>query len=133
MTARERMASTFECIHAETSVEDVLRRLKTPDADPLPVCDGDRLIGMVSYRDAAARAGGGGRWGVHPRARDLVAPDLIYCLETTKLEEAVALMRDNNVRSLPVLNASGRLVGMLALENVPADRAGPSDQGGAPG
>jgi CBS domain-containing protein len=86
------------------------------DAEPVPVCDGNRLIGMVSYRDVAT----GVRRGGPGRARDVVAQDIIYCLETTTVDEASALMRDNEVRVVPVLNADRRLVGILHLARLPA-------------
>jgi CBS domain-containing protein len=121
MTASELMTREYPIIHPDAPVEEVIRRLKTPNSEPLPVCDGDRLIGMVGYRDVAARVLAGVRRGAPVRARDVVAPDIVYCLETTDLDEAAALMRDNDVRSLPVLNNARRLVGILALASVPND------------
>src|SRR4029077_20500308 len=113
MTVGERMARDFDVIHPDAPLEEAIRRLKTPDADPIPVCDADRLIGMVSYKDVAAGVAASVRHGGPVRARDLVAPDLLYCRESTELEEAVTLMRENDVRVVPVLNAEGRIVGVL--------------------
>lgn len=134
MTARECMLREFQVIQPDASMDEVIRRLKSPDADPIPVCDGDRLIGMVAYRDVAAGAAAGVRRGGQVRARDVVAPDLIYCRETTEVEEAAALMRENDVRVLPVLNAEGRIVGVLTLNGAPQDLAASSaDQPNDPG
>ena len=125
MTAREIMTRKYPVVHPDAPVEEVIRRLRSPDADPLPVCDGDRLIGMVSYRDVATGVLAGVRRGGPVRARDVVAPDIIYCLETTDVEEAAALMRDNDVHSLPVLNEDRRLVGFIGLASASGD-LGPS-------
>jgi CBS domain-containing protein len=54
-----------------------------------------------------------------PRVRDAVAPDVLYCLESTDLEEAAALMREHRALAIPVLSADRRLVGVVALEDVP--------------
>jgi CBS domain-containing protein len=124
------MTREFEALHPEAPVEEVVRRLKVPDADPIPVCDGNRLIGMVSYRDVAAGVAAAVRRGGSVRARDVVAQDIIYCLETTTVGEAAALMRENDVRVVPVLNAERRMVGILHMAKVPADLA-PSDTAGA--
>src|SRR5258705_10693612 len=78
MTAGECMTREFEAIHPEAPVEEVVRRLKTPDADPIPVCDGNRLIGMVSYRDVTAGAATGVRRGGQVRGPDLAAQAIIY-------------------------------------------------------
>lgn len=129
MTANELMTREYPVVHPDAPVEEVIRRLKSPDSAPLPVCDGDRLVGMVGYRDVAMRALAGMRRGSPVRARDVVAPDIIYCLETTNVEEAAALMQDNDVRLLPVLNDARRVVGFLDLANVRAELVPPHDGG----
>ena len=46
------------------------------------------------------------REGARPlRVRDAVAPDVLYCLETTDLAEAAELMRENRVNAIPGLGA----------------------------
>jgi CBS domain-containing protein len=64
--------------------------------------------------------------GADPRARrtrlrDIVPRDLLYCLETTDLAEAVALMREHQVEWIPVLGIDRRPVGLLALADLPEE------------
>jgi CBS domain-containing protein len=129
MTAAECMERSYQVILADASVDEVVRRLKAPDADPIPVCEGDRLIGMVGYRDVASGVVAGVHRGDPVRARDVMAPDLVYCLETTEVEEAVALMRDRQMRVLPVVSADRRMVGVLSLASVSGSEASPGAGG----
>jgi CBS domain-containing protein len=119
MTAGDLMTREFRVVHPDASVEEVLRLLQAPGSDPLLVCDGDRLIGMVRHSDVAPRVVAARRRGISARARDVVAEEILFCLETTATEEAVALMQEQGVASLPVLNQARCLVGILALKDVP--------------
>jgi len=119
MKAGECMVREFQAIHPDAPVEEVLRRLGVPGAEPIPVCDGNRLIGMVGYKDVAAGVAADVRRAGPVRARDVVAVDVIYCRETTELREATELMRENDVPLVPVLNAEGRIVGILRLAALP--------------
>jgi CBS domain-containing protein len=56
------------------------------------------------------------------RARDLLAEEICYCFESTRLSEAVSLMDENHVGSLPVVNPAGELVGILTREDIPDSR-----------
>ncbi len=40
----------------QDTIQDVARTMKTIDAGVIPVCDGDRLLGMVTDRDIVLRA-----------------------------------------------------------------------------
>jgi CBS domain-containing protein len=48
----------------------------------------------------------------------MTVEDLAYVFEDQDVDEAVAVMREREVRRLPVLNREKRLVGMLALADI---------------
>jgi len=115
------MTRSFEVVHPDVPLEHVVPRLESDGHRPLLVCEHGRLIGVLDL-DAIRR--GRKKRGVdaHPlRVRDAVAPDVLYCLESTDLAEAAALMREHRALAIPVLNAERRLVGVVALEDVPGD------------
>lgn len=91
---------------------------------PILVCEHDQLIGVLdaeALRTGRRRAASGAR---PQRVREAGAPEVLYCLESTDLDEAAALMREHRALMIPVLSADRRLVGVVALEDVPdsADR-----------
>src|SRR5262245_10116587 len=115
------MQRTFETVHPDATIEEVSPLLGRHD--PLPVCDHGRLIGLLRRTDLdgapGSRDGARGR-----RIRDLITPELVYCLESTDLEEARALMRELSVAALPVLDARRALIGVLHASDLPADGTG---------
>ena len=128
------MTRSFEVVHPDVPLEHVVPRLEADGHRPLLVCEHGRLIGVLdleAIRGGRRKRGG----GTHPlRVRDAVAPEVLYCLESTDLAEAAALMREHRAVAIPVLNAERRLVGVVALEDVPGGGElpavdCPSDQG----
>lgn len=50
------------------------------------------------------------------KVRELMTEDVIGIVPELKVDVAIRLMRDNNIRRLPVISKTGRLVGMLTLD-----------------
>ena len=89
-----------------------MRRL---DIGPLPVCDGDRLIGMLTDRDITIRAVAEGYDPNTTTVREAMTPDIAYCFDDQEVQDAVQLMERYQIRRLPILNRDKRLVGMVSL------------------
>jgi CBS-domain-containing membrane protein len=120
MTAGERMTRSFDVIHPDVLLAHVASHVDS-HTRPILVCEHDRLIGVLDAE--ALRAARWLRAGDvrPPRVRDAVVPDVLFCLESTDLAEAAALMREHRVQAIPVLSADRRLVGVVALEDVPTE------------
>jgi CBS domain-containing protein len=118
MKLKEIMTRDVEVVHPDDSLLLAARKMRDNDIGFLPVCDGDRLIGVVSDRDLAIRAVAEGRDPDTIIGRDLVTSPVMYCYEDQDINEAAQLMRDNQIRRLVVLNRSKRLVGVVSLGDV---------------
>src|SRR5205085_6398609 len=88
---------------------------------PLPVCEGDRLVGMITDRDIAVRAVAEGYDPWTTKVRDIMTPDLIWCFEDDDVATVSRLMEDKQVRRVLVLDRSRRLVGIVALADLAVD------------
>jgi len=89
--------------------------MKDLDVGPLPVCEGDRLVGMVTDRDITVRAVAEGCDSRTTTVRDVMTSDVVYCFENQDVEEAARLMKEHQVRRLIVLSRDKRLVGIVSL------------------
>jgi len=49
---------------------------------------------------------------------EVMTKDLVTCMDTDSLSDAATLMREINVGSLPVLNESGNLIGMITDRDI---------------
>ena len=120
------MTRSFEVVHPDVPLEHVVPRLDADVHRPLLVCEHGQLIGVLDL-DAIRRGRKKRGMDTHPlRVRDAVAPEVLYCLESTDLAEAAALMREHRALAIPVLNAERRLVGVVALEDMPNEAEPPA-------
>ncbi len=86
----------------------------------LPVCQHDRLVGTVTARDITVRAVAKGFDAEHTPVAEIMTEETVYCFEDQEIDEAAQLMRDRQVRQLPVLNRESRLVGIISLSDLAA-------------
>ena len=100
------------------------------DVGALPVCDGDRLSGMITDRDITIRATADGRDPKTTPVKDCRSPEVVYCFEDQDVEDAQTLMEQKQIRRLPVLNRAKKLVGIIALADL-ATKAGAEKAGHA--
>ena len=114
MQLRDVMTTNAEVIPPDATIGEAAKRMKDFDVGALPVCDGDRLCGIITDRDIAIRAVADGLY-VHSPVRNVMTEDVVYCFEDQEYEEAAALMRKHQVRRLPVLNREKHLVGVVSL------------------
>ena len=115
MQLQDVMTPAVEVIAPEASISEAAEKMSHRDIGPLPVCDGERLVGMLTDRDITVRAVAAGRDPRMTPVRDIMTPDVIYGFEDQAVEDAARLMEQYQIRRLPVLNRSKQLVGMVAL------------------
>lgn len=104
-----------KCISPDDFVVDAAQVMKLLGVGMLPVCDNDRLVGSITDRDITVRAIAN---DLDPRAttvRSIMTREVVYCYDNQDTKEAARLMEENQIRRLPVLSQSKRLVGILSL------------------
>jgi CBS domain-containing protein len=104
-----------EVIAPEASLYEAAEKMRHLDIRPFPVCDGERVVGMLTDRDITVRAVAAGRDPRMTPVRDIMTPDVVYGFEDQDVQDATRLMEQYQIRRLPVLNRSKQLVGMVAL------------------
>jgi CBS domain-containing protein len=122
MQTREIMTHGVECTRPNATLQEAARKMRDLDVGPLPVCgDNDRLVGMLTDRDITVRAVAEGQDPRTALVRDVMTPNIIYCFEDQDVAEAGRLMKENQVRRLPVLNRDKRVVGIVSLGDLAVD------------
>jgi CBS domain-containing protein len=118
MLVKESMTRRAETIGPEEMLQAAARKMRELGIGALPVCEGDRLIGMLTDRDIAVRSTAEGRDPVLATVRSAMTPQVIWCSEDDDLQEAAELMERKAVRRLMVLGPGKRLVGMLSVDDL---------------
>jgi CBS domain-containing protein len=115
MQIRDIMTRRVEVIHPDATIAEAAEKMKRLDVGPLPVCDGERLLGMLTDRDITVRATSEGRDPKSTRVRDIMTGEVFYCFEDQDVEEAAEIMQRAQIRRLPIINRDKRLVGIVSL------------------
>ncbi|WP_119304881.1 CBS domain-containing protein [Dongia deserti] len=96
------------------TVGEVAQIMAERDIGFMPVGDHDRIIGMVTDRDIVVRCLAAGK-GPDTKIGEVMTEDVKYCFEDEDVDHVVENMGDNQVRRLPVMDRSKRLVGIVTL------------------
>ena len=95
------MTPGVEVIHPRSTVAEASEKMKALDVGILPVCDGDRLVGMLTDRDIVVRIIADQRDPKQTRVTEAMTPGVIYSFEDEDVQEAAMLMVDKQIRRLP--------------------------------
>lgn len=87
----------------------------TPTASAEP-----KIIGIITERDYARRVILKGRSSKDTPVRDVMTPQVMYVRPDQTNEECMALMTDNRLRHLPVME-NGKLVGLISIGDLVKD------------
>ncbi len=115
MRVKEIMTPAVEVIHPDSTLEEAAARMKSLDIGPLPVSDGNRLVGMLTDRDITVRATAEGEDPKSVRVRDIMTEGVLYCYDDQLVGDAARMMQEHQVRRLVVVNRDKRLVGIVSL------------------
>jgi CBS domain-containing protein len=118
MPLKDVMTPGVAVIAPEASISEAAEKMRHFDIGPLPVCDGERLVGMLTDRDITVRAIAAGRDPLTTQVREVMTPDVVYEFDNQEVQDAARLMEQSQIRRLPVLNRSQQLVGMVALRDL---------------
>jgi len=97
------------------TVKEAAIKMRDGDFGVLPIHENDRLIGIVTDRDLTVRALAAGKDPDATTLRDVMSPEILYCYEDQTIDEVARNMGEQQVRRLPVVSRSKRLVGILSL------------------
>ena len=115
MQLRDVMTRHVEVIHPRASLKDAGEKMRSHDVGSLPVCDGERLVGMITDRDITVRSTAEGYDATLTRVEDVMTEDVQYCFEDEDAAAAAEIMERAQIRRLPVINRDKRLVGVVSL------------------
>jgi len=119
---REDMTTHVETLDPDLNVQDAARKMKEYDYGFLPVLEGGRVAGALTDRDITVRVIAEARDPVRTRVRDIMTRDVVTAREDDELETVYEIMKERQLRRLPVVDAQRRLVGMITLARIARDQ-----------
>ena len=115
---REVMTKDPACCGASETVTKVAGLMKQHDVGSVPVVESDRLVGIVTDRDIVLKVVAGGRNPEQAPVSDAMTPNPVSCKEDDDLDYALKLMKERQIRRMPIVDGGGRLTGIIAQADV---------------
>lgn len=109
--------SSVFSIEPSASVFDAVKRMAEKNVGALLVMEGDRILGVVTERDYARKVVLLSRSSKDTPLREVMTSAVIYVRPNQTSEECMALMTENRVRHLPVMD-DGKLVGLISIGDI---------------
>ena len=116
-TVNDVMTRDVRTLTPSDTVASAAKAMEELDVGVIPVCEGDKLLGMVTDRDIVVRAVAQGLDGNTPLAR-VMSTDIRTARETDDLDTVLADMASSQIRRLPVLDGAERLVGIISIGDI---------------
>ncbi len=115
-TVSEVMTKNVQSISPEESVRRAAQLMDEFNVGSIPVCDGNKLVGMITDRDITVRSTAAGQAPEKTRVGDVMSTDVRTCYSTQSVDEVLGQMGDVQIRRVPVVDqASHTLVGIVSL------------------
>ena len=111
---RDVMTSEIKTVAPDATAREAANFMLSADTGSIPVCEDDKVIGMITDRDIAVRGIAEGH-GPDCSVRDLMSKDVVCARDTDDVQAVAQQMSNAQVRRLPVVDADDRLVGMVSL------------------
>ncbi|WP_457628435.1 magnesium transporter [Oceanithermus sp.] len=111
------MTPEYVAVRAGMTVDEVLQFLRraAPDAETVyylyVIDDEGHLVGVLSLRDLIVA-------DPSMRVAEIMNPNVIHATTETDQEEVARVMADYDLTVLPVIDAEGRLVGIVTIDDV---------------
>lgn len=105
-------------VHPDSTVYEALKVLVDRNVGALTVVDKDHFLGIFSERDYARRVILKGRASKETTIREIMTEHPITVSEDETIENCMCKMTDKRIRHLPVVDAGGRLIGIVSIGDV---------------
>ena len=123
MKVSEVMTSDVQTVSADQTAREAASFMLRAEAGSIPVCEGDKVIGIITDRDIAVRGVAEGR-GPDTPVRELMSDGIICAHEDDDVHEIAQRMSREQVRRLPVLDSDDRLCGIVSLGDLARETIG---------
>jgi CBS domain-containing protein len=123
MKISEVMTTDVQTVSADQTAREAASFMLRAEAGSIPVCEGDRVIGMITDRDIAVRGVAEGR-GPDTPVRELMSDGIICARADDNVDDVARRMSQEQVRRLPVLDADEKLVGIVSLGDLARETPG---------
>lgn len=117
MKVQDIMTKCVVSLNAEDNVERAAQLMRKHNIGAIPVCNGDKVIGIVTDRDIAIRSSAEGQNSQKQTVREIMSSNPVVGDPNMDIEDASRIMSERQIRRLPIME-SNNLVGVVSLGDI---------------
>lgn len=118
MQIHEIMTQKVVIVEPTLPISKAAEKMRELDIGFLPICEHDKLVGVLTDRDITVRSVAQGRDPRLAPISEIMSQQVFYCYHDEDVERVAAYMKDREVRRLVILNREKRLVGVVSLGDI---------------
>jgi CBS domain-containing protein len=121
MKCREVMTENPSCCLPGDSVFEAAQLMKSEGVGPIPIINDKetkKLEGIVTDRDLVLKVVAEGLDPKTTRVKDVMTTGIVTCGPDDRVDGAIELMEQHQVRRIPIVDDSNRLVGIIAQADI---------------
>ena len=113
-------SQAIHTIAPSASVYDAVKLMAEKNIGALLVREGEEIAGIITERDYARKIILLGRASKDTLVREVMTSEVMYVRPNQTSEEMMALMTENRIRHLPVMDG-GKLIGLISIGDLVKD------------
>lgn len=119
MKVQNAMRSTVIYCRPETNLAEAIDLLWSRDCGILPVVDAaNKVVGIITDRDICVALGSRNRPPADILVKHVASSEVLTCKAEDDIHSALEIMRDNQLRRLPVVDKADVLKGILSVDDI---------------
>lgn len=115
MKLKDVMTRDVETMEPDVTLREAAQRMKALNVGSLPICENDRVVGLITDRDIVVRAVAEGRNPSITKIGEVMSEDIVCGFEEQDVKEAASIMEQRQIRRMPVLDRNQRIIGIVSL------------------
>ena len=109
------MTRDVTVVSPDDTLQQAAQIMRDINVGALPVCNGKRLVGMITDRDMATRSVAEGHAPASTRVSDIMSSEVLWCFEDQTVGEVLQQMGGQQIRRIPVINRNMEMTGIVSL------------------
>lgn len=109
------MTSDVTVLAPDSDLQKAARLMRDEDIGAIPICNGKKLVGMITDRDIVIRALAEGKSPNEVKVSEIMTDQIMWCFEDQTVGEVLQQMGDRQIRRIPVITRNMDLCGVVSL------------------
>jgi CBS domain-containing protein len=102
----------------DASCHEAAQLMRDENVGSVVVAEEERPLGIVTDRDLAVRVMAAGRDAQKTPLREVMSGEPVFLAEERGLDQVIAVMRQERIRRVPIVDAEGRLEGVISFDDL---------------